>query len=81
LKQLEAFGTYNRKVQEVQRAVMTIIGRGQLGPMGGQFGGRGGFGGGPMAEPGTYTVKLTVNGKTYSGKVAVRADPVLAERP
>ena len=41
-----------------------------------------GFGRGtvaPVAEPGTYAVKLTVNGKTYTGTVSVRRDPMLQE--
>jgi hypothetical protein len=32
-----------------------------------------------MAEPGAYAVKLTVNGKTYTGKVAVRQDPMISD--
>ena len=32
--------------------------------------------GGQAAEPGTYAVKLTVGGKTYTGKVVVRLDPM-----
>jgi photosystem II stability/assembly factor-like uncharacterized protein len=83
LKQLEAYGTNNRKVQEIQRVVLPIIGRGGVFAMmagqrgaGGFVGPRGGFCGGQIAEPGTYAVKLTVNGKTYTGKVAVRLDPI-----
>src|SRR5882672_5572648 len=42
-------------------------------------GGGGGFGGlfnvGPVIEPGTYAVKLSVNGKDYTTKVVVEADP------
>jgi len=84
LKQLEAVGSYNRKVQEIQRTVMPIIARGMFGGMGGQFAGGGGgqfggrFGGGPQAEPGTYALKLTVGDKTYTGKVVVRLDPIQA---
>ena len=42
------------------------------------FAGGGGMrrGGGVNAEPGIYVVKLTVGGKTYTGKVAVRLDPI-----
>ena len=29
----------------------------------------------PWANPGTYTVRLTVNGKTYSQPIAVKQDP------
>jgi len=39
---------------------------------------RGGFGGGGQAEPGTYFVKLTVNGKTTTSKIIVRPDPIQA---
>jgi hypothetical protein len=34
--------------------------------------------GGQLAEPGVYVIKLTVGGKTYSGKVSVRLDPIQA---
>ena len=48
------------------------------------FGGGGGGGGGgfaaffnigPLIEPGTYSVKMSVNGKDYTTKVVVEADP------
>jgi hypothetical protein len=46
---------------------------------GGGGGGFGGFGGffnfGPVIEPGTYAVKLSANGKDYTTKVIVEADP------
>jgi hypothetical protein len=32
--------------------------------------------GGQAAEPGTYLIKLTVNGQSYTGKVDVRLDPI-----
>jgi photosystem II stability/assembly factor-like uncharacterized protein len=32
---------------------------------------------GPLANPGEYTIKLTVNGKTYTTKVVVEPDPRL----
>ena len=42
---------------------------------GGRFGG-GGFGpGGVVALPGTYTVKLTLEGKTYTQPLTVKMDP------
>jgi hypothetical protein len=47
-------------------------GSGQAGAGGG---GRGGQAGGPALEPGTYQVKLTVNGKDYTTRVVVEADP------
>ncbi len=70
---LDKFGTNFRKVMDIQRAVYAIIqpGRGYFG--GGFRGGMGGL----QAEPGTYAVKLTVNGKDYTGKVAVRRDPMI----
>jgi hypothetical protein len=72
---LEQYGTNFRKVMEVRRVVMPIIGgMGFYGGMG--MGGRGM--GGQAAEPGTYIVKLTVNGKTYTGRVSVRLDPMQA---
>jgi hypothetical protein len=63
---------------DIQRAVFAIVR-----PGGGQFGGggRGGMmGGGQMAEPGTYAVKLAIGDKTYTGKVAVRLDPMLTTK-
>ncbi|MGZ8848355.1 MAG: hypothetical protein ACXW3C_17980, partial [Pyrinomonadaceae bacterium] len=49
------------------------------GGFGGGGGGGGGFGGlfnlGPLVEPGTYTLKLSVNGKDHTTKVVVEADP------
>jgi photosystem II stability/assembly factor-like uncharacterized protein len=72
-KQLELFGTNFRKVVEIQGTVMPIIGRGMFAQMGGGMMRRGG---GTNAEPGTYQVKLTVGGKTYTGKVSVRLDPI-----
>lgn len=37
----------------------------------------GGFGGGPQVLPGTYQVKLTVEGHTYTAPVEVKLDPRL----
>jgi len=49
------------------------------GGFGGGGGGGGGFGAlfnqGPLVEPGTYSLKLSVNGKDYTTKVVVEADP------
>jgi len=74
---LEQFGTNFRKVMEVRRSVTPIIGGGMppylAGAMG--MGGRG-MAAGQLAEPGTYLVKLTAGGKTYTGKVSVRLDPI-----
>jgi photosystem II stability/assembly factor-like uncharacterized protein len=74
---LDKWGTNYRKVNEIMRTVFAIIR-----PGGGQFGGggmRGGMGG-QNAEPGTYIIKLTVGDKTYTGKVTVRLDPMLAAK-
>jgi len=80
--ELEKFGTNFRKVMEIQQRVLPILRGSGLMAMfgGGGFGGFGGRGmmGGQAAEPGTYAVKLTVGGKTYTGKVAVRLDPLQA---
>jgi hypothetical protein len=48
------------------------------GRAGGARGGRGGFGRGPQgppAAPGTYRVRLTAGGETYTTTLVVRADP------
>ena len=62
-------------------------GRGGQG-RGGQGGGGGGRGrggaGGPQGEaapPGEYRVTMTVNGQSYTTRLLVRADPMLAEAP
>lgn len=48
-------------------------------PAGFGGGGGGGFGGffnlGPALEPGTYNVKLSVNGKDYTTRIVVESDP------
>ncbi len=68
---LDKWGANFRKVSEIQRSVMPILRPG----MGYYGGGRGGMGG-QQAEPGTYVVKLTAGGKTLTGKVVVRLDPI-----
>jgi photosystem II stability/assembly factor-like uncharacterized protein len=50
-------------------------GRGGRGGRGGGGGGGGGRGGAPTLQPGAYTVRLTVDGQTYSQPVAIKADP------
>ena len=47
------------------------------GGRGGRGGGGGGRGGLPPSPPGTYSVRLTVNGKTLSQPLLVRPDPRL----
>jgi hypothetical protein len=75
---LTQYGTNFRKVMEVQRTIMPILraGMGYGGFFGGMGFGRGGAG--QLAEPGTYTVGLSVSGKTLTGKVEVRLDPIQA---
>lgn len=73
LEQLKQPGIGYREAQAIQRRAFETIG----------FGGRRGFrgfgrgGGAATAVPGTYGVKLTVNGNVYTGKVTVRQDPKL----
>jgi len=52
-------------------------GRGAVGGGGGGGGGfgGGGRGGGPSVQPGTYQVKLTVNGQTYTQPLKLTPDP------
>ncbi len=44
-------------------------------PASGGRGGRGGRGGAPMLPTGQYTVRLTVDGQTYTQPVAIKPDP------
>jgi photosystem II stability/assembly factor-like uncharacterized protein len=48
---------------------------------GGGGGGRGGGGAGPWAPPGQYTVKLTVDGKSYAQPLTVKMDPRVRTPP
>jgi hypothetical protein len=50
-------------------------GRGRGGRGGGGGGGGGGRGGLPALAPGSYSVKLTVNGQTYTQPLTVNPDP------
>jgi hypothetical protein len=74
LEQLKQSGLGYREAAEIQRNAFEAIGFG--GGRGFRGMGRGGVA--AAAEPGTYGVKLTVNGNVYSGKVSVRRDPKLA---
>lgn len=78
VKQMDAAGSNYRKVIEIQRIAMEALslGGGMGFAGGGGFGGRGGMGG-MTAEPGVYLVKMTVGGKTLTGKITVRQDPML----
>jgi hypothetical protein len=73
LEQLKQPGLTYREAAEIQRKAYEAIGFG--GFM--RFRGRGRGMGAKKAEPGTYAVKLSVNGKIYLGKVSVRQDPML----
>lgn len=71
---------------EQQTTAARPVGAGGAGaagaPGGGGFGGRGGGFGGQQgtveAEPGTYRVRLTVDGRTYESTVTIREDPEAA---
>jgi len=73
LEELNKEGLSYREAQAIQQKAYETIG---FGGGGMRFGGRGGFGGPASAGPGTYRIKLTVNGKTYTGTVKVRMDPL-----
>jgi photosystem II stability/assembly factor-like uncharacterized protein len=75
LKQFDAVGTNYRRAQEIQQGVMQMLGGG--GGFGGGGGQRGGGRGASVAEPGVYAVKMTVGGKSLTGKLTVRQDPML----
>jgi photosystem II stability/assembly factor-like uncharacterized protein len=72
LKELEQEGLSYREAMAIQQKAFEAIGFG--GGMG-RFRGRGQQS--LAADPGTFAVKLTVNGKSYEGTVLVRKDPML----
>lgn len=72
MEELKKPGLNYRQAMEIQTKAFETIGFG-----GGRFRGFGRGGGAAIAEPGTYGVKLTVNGKSYTGKITVRQDPKL----
>jgi photosystem II stability/assembly factor-like uncharacterized protein len=74
LEQLEQPDLTYREAMGIQRKAFESIGfGGAMRFMRGRFGMRARA---PIAEPGAYAVKLTVNGKTYTGKISVRRDPM-----
>jgi hypothetical protein len=75
LEKLKQPGLTYREAAEIQRKAFVAIGFG--GFM--RFSGRGRGMGATEAEPGTYAVKLSVEGKTYLGKVSIRQDPMLKD--
>jgi hypothetical protein len=74
LEKLKQPGLTYREAAEIQRKAFEAIGFG--GFM--RFRGRGRGIGAAEAVPGIYAVNLTVNGKTYPGRVTVRQDPMLS---
>jgi hypothetical protein len=91
--QIQQAGTDVTNLQNILNSIRTAFGLaggaagggrggagGGAGGFGGGGGGRGGGGGGQAAGPGTYGVKLTVDGKTYTALLTVRQDPLLNEK-
>jgi hypothetical protein len=79
---------YDPTPEQIQRfkefdAQRRAAGFGPGGPGGGGGGGQGGRFGQPQeaqgdpAPPGEYRITMTVNGKTYSGRINVRRDPLV----
>jgi photosystem II stability/assembly factor-like uncharacterized protein len=61
------------------RPTPTGGGRAAGGPGGGGGFGGGGRGGAPLSQPGTYTVKLTVDGRSYTQPLTIKPDPRLMQ--
>jgi len=66
-------GLSYREVLAIQRRAFESMGSSAFGRFRGRFGRETGV---TIAAPGTYAVKLTVNGKTYISQVSVRQDPM-----
>jgi hypothetical protein len=75
LEELKQEGLTYREATAIQKEAFEAIGFG--GYM--RYRGRGAAMGATVAEPGTYAVMLTFNGKTYTGTISVRKDPMLQE--
>ncbi len=69
---LSAAAGMHRWVWDLRPTPPAVTGRGAGGGGGGGGGGRGGA---MMSQPGAYTVKLTVSGKSYSQPLMVNPDP------
>jgi hypothetical protein len=83
--QIQQAGTDAANLQSLINSIRQAFGiagggAGGAGGAGGGGRGGGGGGGGQAAGPGTYGVKLTVNGKTYTTLLTVRQDPMLNEK-
>lgn len=76
LEQISKEGLTYREAMAIQRRAYEAIGFG-----GGRgFRGRGGGMGAAVAIPGSYAVKLTVNGKSHTGTISIRRDPMREDR-
>jgi photosystem II stability/assembly factor-like uncharacterized protein len=75
LEQISKEGLTYREAMAIRRRAYETIGFG--GRMG--FRGRGRVGA-AVAVPGSYAVKLTVNGKSYTGTISIRRDPMQEDR-
>jgi hypothetical protein len=73
LEELKQEGLTYREAAAIQRKAYEAIGFGGFMRFRGRFG-RGARA--AVAEPGSYAIKLTVNGKAYTGKISVRRDPI-----
>jgi predicted RNA-binding protein YlxR (DUF448 family) len=76
LEQLKQEGLTYREAMAIQSSAYEALGFGRRGG----FRGRGRGMGSNVAVPGSYAVKLTVNGKTYTGTISVRRDPMREDR-
>ncbi len=71
---LSAAAGMHRWIWDLRPTSAAGAGRGQAGAPGGGFPGFG-RGGGRLVQPGTYTVRLTVEGRTYTQPLVVKPDP------
>ncbi|MBN1271824.1 MAG: hypothetical protein JXB26_06080 [Candidatus Aminicenantes bacterium] len=77
IEELKQPGLSFRETQDIQRKAFEAIGFGRYA----RFARYGRRGGGPIpAEEGVYKVKLTANGKVYSGTISVRSDPMFENK-
>ncbi len=74
LDQMKKPGLSYREVMAIQQQAFESIGFGRYARYA-RFGR--GAGAPSIAQPGIYSIKLTINGKTYTGSLSVRQDPML----